>query len=260
MNEYPELDDLGIVAPEASDAWESEPWQEPMVEDPVIAPRLRAIGFHRYGDLYEVEDWDNQPVPWWLTEFNAGEGFCYRANWGTGMELAIVLVRGLLSGVKAGMVWTDYDAPHSHSGDAWESFGLLATTLDGVSYLCDAFPEPPSQSELDQMTYEPKPTYYAAKHAFRHIQRGALRRSINEVEGIEWVAFDNPDGSTVVYGLKSNDGDVEVELGDGAPTSMEVYVSTEGDYYREAGEFTLENGSGSVDLPGDSVFTLVGGP
>jgi O-glycosyl hydrolase len=261
MNEHPELDAVGIVAPEAAFVDDAEQWEEALLEDPLITARLRAIGFHRYGGYIEDRDRSDATVPWWLTEFNAAAGFCYEPSWEVALDLAGNLLSALESGVKAGLVWTDYDAPHSHSDDDWETFGLLQTSYDGLPYLCDAFPEPPSPSELDRMTYAPKPSYYAAKHAFRHVRPGALRRPLGPGAEGSMVAFDNLDGSTAVFGINFEGADeLELELGPGAPSSLRLYVSTAESQHEEAGTVTLQDGAGTVSIPAESVFTLVGGP
>ncbi len=117
----------------------------------------------------------------------------------------------------------------------------------------------PSNQQLDAIAYKPKPTYYAAKHAFRHIARGAQRIKADG-SGLLVVAFKNPDGTIVIYGRnegKSGDHAVTFAGNDALPPSMVPYVSASGSYDRRLDPVSVSDRNVSVTLPSDAVFTLV---
>src|SRR6185503_10494214 len=166
MGEFPELSGIMIVGPEAHAESVAAEWRPDLLDDPLVLGRLRAVSFHRYGAYPQTAEWQGVDPPMWLTELNDWDSYCYTVDWNNALNLAMNLIGGLQSGVTAGLVWTDYDAPHIHDNDNWETFGLLSASYRGSADLCTEFaPPPPSAAELDAITYAPKPTYQAMKHA-----------------------------------------------------------------------------------------------
>jgi hypothetical protein len=257
MDELAELDGIGIVAPDASSEGVANEWRDAMLADDTITARLSAVAFHRYGGYGGTSDRHRADPPQWLTEFNDWGGYCYIANWGHAMRLAGNLIGALESGVTAGLVWTDYDAPHSHDADQWETFGLLAAFFEGSDDLCARFRSPPDDAELDSIDYRPKPTYHAARHIYRYIARGAELLEIDA--DVVAVAFENTDGTIAVAGI--NEGGARtasITFADRSPGELTPHVSVDGDYHRAGAPIPVSSGAIELELPADSVFTLVG--
>jgi hypothetical protein len=263
MNSLPELDGIGLLAPDDASEAAGIGWRDAMATDDVIMARLRATDFHRYSGPETFANWDNANPPMWLSEFNSTWlSACYQTDWSMAFDLAGNLISALQSGVTAGLVWSDYDAPHSHQNDGWQTFGLFEGSLQGSSDLCAKFPggsDVPSNQQLDAISYKPKPTYYAAKHAFRHIARGAQRIDADGA-GLLVVAFKNPDGTIVVYGRndgKNGEHSVTFAGSDALPASMVPYVSASGSYDKRLDPVSVSDRNVSVTLPSNAVFTLV---
>jgi hypothetical protein len=204
-------------------------------------------------------DWHGVTPPQWMTEFNDLAGFCYVTSWDDGMQLAGNLFAALEAGVEAGMVWSDYDAPHSHQNDEWQTFGLLAGSYQGSSDLCTKFMSPPSQSQLDAITYAPKPTYYAAQHFFAYVQRGAGVVPVSDNQNqLRMLGFRNPDGTVAIVGQNEGfDGTWTLSIDGDNPGTMNMWVSKENSYDKAASAVTFKNGSASVMVPGYSMFSLL---
>jgi hypothetical protein len=263
MNHYPELDGILLVAPESAHEDTSAKLRDAIQDDPLVRPRLAAIGFHRYGGYSRTMDWSDADPPQWLTEFNDWDDYCYTADWGNAMNLAGNLVGALQSGVTAGLVWTDYDAPHSHDDDQWETFGLLASVYQGSDDLCDTFSKAPDDAQLDELTYEPKPTYYAMRQFFRYIRPGAVKVPLSiDADNVSAVAYRNVDGSTVVVGVNAGDTrDIDFTIeSDDVPGSLTPVVSSDGSYGDVGEPVALADGAGTVPLPASSVFTMTARP
>jgi hypothetical protein len=110
------------------------------------------------------------------------------------------------------------------------------------------------------MSYEPKATYYAARHAFRYIRPGAVRSNA-DAQGLDVVAYTNEDGSIAVFGQNVGPaGDFELTIGGDAalPGSFAVQVSSQGAYAEDGEPATPSGRSVTVSLPSNSVFSLLG--
>ena len=268
MDEFPELDDIAIVAPESSGEGYSVEFRDAVEGDPLVMSRLAALSFHRYGGHNLTNDWHDADPPQWLTEFNDSAafdepGYCFTTTWSNGLAVVGNLIGALQSGVTAGLVWTEYDAPHHHSGDRWETFGLLATTFEGSSDLCDVFTAQPSDEQLDAMTYEPKPMYHAVKHVYAYIKPGAVLLPLEKDGSSEIVAARNPDGSVAIVGLNQGDEqELTVQLPDELADQPAVpIVSTEGSPHVTGESLQPVDGQLTFEAPQDSVFTLlIGAP
>lgn len=259
MSQFPELDDLQLVTPETAGEDDSVTWRGALLGDAVVSKRLQAIGFHRYSGHDVGHDWHGVTPPQWMTEFNDLAGFCYTTSWDDGMQLAGNLFAALEAGAEAGMVWSDYDAPHAHQNDEWQSFGLLAGSYQGSSDLCTKFMNPPSQSQLDAITYAPKPTYYAAQHFFAYVERGADVVPVSDDQNqLRMLGFRNPDGTVAIVGQNEGfDGTWTIHIDGDNPGAMGLWLSKENSYDKAGSTVTFKNGSASVMVPGYSMFSLL---
>jgi hypothetical protein len=71
---------------------------------------------------------------------------CGQTTWAQGYELARGPVDLINAGMGAVMIWTEWDAPHSHDNDQWETFGLLQTEIAGCGMPCGKGSRGPTQS------------------------------------------------------------------------------------------------------------------
>ena len=262
MNAIPDLNGIRIVVSDSASEAGMITFRQAIQNDTVVQARLAATSFHRYSDASVWSTWNNSNPPVWLTEFNSTwQASCYTTTWTMGMQAVGNLVSALQNGITAGLAWSDYDAPHIHQDNEWQSFGLLATTYQGKSNLCGAFNNTqPADSVLDAMTYTPKPTYLALRHGFKWIRRGATRVTASDnSSSVDLVAYRNPDGSIAVFGRNTGGAaNVQVTLTTSSPpTSLTPRYTTATTTDQVGTTVSLANGVGTFALPAQSVFTLL---
>lgn len=268
MNALPDLAGIQLVVGEDG----SEPG---MIEtrgavqgDSLVMARTAATSFHRYSDADVWTQWNNASPPAWVTELNSPWlASCYVTTWTMGLQAAGNLISALQNGVTAGLAWSDYDAPHSHQNNTLQTFGLLEMHSGGqtAAQLCpDGFSDAqPSDTVLDAMTYTPKPTYWALRHAFKWIRPNASRIAASDSSSsVDLVAYLNADGTVAVFGRNTGStANVTVTLTMQSPPSYltpRVSTSTSTDVVGSA--VPLTNGQGVFSLPAQSVFTLLSSP
>jgi hypothetical protein len=263
MNAIPELDGIQLVVGEHNTELMSID-RPSLVADPLILARLAATSFHRY-DTAEVIDYKGANPPVFLTEFNSHwRASCYSTIWSYGLEAVTNVVAALQGGATAGLFWSDYDAPHIHQGDEWQTFGLLATNSGGLSeaQLCGHFLNTqPADSVLDAMTYTPKPTYAAVRHVFKWISPNASPITLS-ASGVSAVAYQNADGTIAVAGV-NNGGTVNSTITltmPNPPAYLTPRVSTATTTDVVGTPVPLTNGQGSFTFPASSVFSLLSSP
>jgi hypothetical protein len=263
MNELPELTGIQLVVSDSA----SEPgmitFRQAIQGDAVAQARLAATSFHRYSDASTWTTWNNSSPPVWLTEFNSTwVQSCYPTTWAMGMQAAGNLISALQNGVTAGLAWSDYDAPHVHQNNEWQSFGLLATTYQGNSNLCGAFNDAqPSDAALDAMTYTPKPTYLALRHAFKYIRPNATPITMTATGGVLAVAYKNADGTVAVFGRSSSATNSTITLTmSNPPAYLTPRITTATTTDVVGSPSALAGGQGVFSFPGFSVFTLLSSP
>ncbi|MGI9052504.1 MAG: glycoside hydrolase family 30 beta sandwich domain-containing protein [Ilumatobacteraceae bacterium] len=270
MNQFPQLDDIELVLPEASNEEWAADFRSAIKDDPAIVARLAATSFHRYGGYRKTGDWVDASPPMWLTEFNSSgpfqqDPFCYQVDWPDAMDAVGNLLGALQSGVTAGLFYSDVDAPHIHSDEKWESFGLLATTAEGDGDQCGRAGQP-SDAELDSFEYVPKPSFYALAHVMRYVRPGAVPVPVDGGgDDVTVIAFRNPDGSVAVVAQDRGDArsvDVQLDLdADGAgDRTWTPTVSTDGSYLVEGSSLAATGGAVTITMPPRSVVTLLSPP
>lgn len=270
MNALPELNGIQLSVGEDG----SEPGmimtRQAIANDSLVMARTAATSFHRYGDESlpaSYGDWRGSNPPVWMTESNSTWlSSCYDTTWTMGMQAAGNLLRALQNGVTAGLLWSDYDAPHRHQGDVMQTFGVLATTYQGKSgtQLCpDGLGDTqPSDAALDSMTYAPKPTYWALRPIIKWIRPNASPLAVTASGGVQTVAYLNADGTTVVAGRNGSgslNSTVTLTMSN-PPSYLTPRVSVSGSYDQIGSPVALSAGSGVFSLPGQSVFTLLSSP
>lgn len=260
MNTLPELAGIKLVVGEGGSEAGMIVTRQAAQNDTVVMGLTAATSYHRYSDenAQVFGDWRGSSPPVWLTEFNSTyNGTCYDTSWTRGMQAAGNLLLALQNGATAGLAWSDVDAPHAHQANEWQTFGLLEATKGGRkgAQLCDD--APPTDAELDAMTYAPKPTYLALRHAFRWIRPNATPITMTATGGVLAVAYRNADGTVAVFGRANSTVSSTVTLTMQNPPSYltpRITTSTSTDVV--GSPVPLTNGQGVVSLPGGSVFTL----
>src|SRR5262249_34558849 len=156
-------------------------------------------------------------------------------------------------------VWTEYDAPHSHSNDHWETFGLLQTSIPGVDLLCNTFtgfPREPTLAQLDSATYAPKATYVGFKHVAKFIQPGGTRIFADSPDpDLNTTGVLNPDCSVVVVGYnRGGAGSIALQVANvPAPLgTISVFASTATQSFATQTGIPVINGSATVSVAANS--------
>lgn len=203
---------------------------------------VSVAGMHCYGDfpLKPVRDFiaQNGLHHWsyWLTEYGdldqSGE-----KEWEVAAASTRRLLRGMIDGVQAAMVWDAYDNFHGHD-DGWSLYGLLRTGSKG---------------------YTPKKRYYAAKQIYRFVPPGAARIKVSSDDSnLLTAAFQTPQGDLTLVGLNEGEPlrlDVTVGLGTAAGKLLHLFLTSHTENCSLAYEFPLGE-KVRLTIPGESIFTL----
>ncbi len=216
----------------------------PILKDPEAMKQVAVFSLHQYGadkdslasEIEQVRQSAYPNTPVWLTEYgdlndqdpgpeNEWKSMCVKAT-----RRAL---RALNEGVSAALIWDAYDNFHKHD-QMMRYYGLMRNT--------------------DHL-YTPKKRYYAAKQLYRFVKPGAVRIGMTEQvpdpAKLAMTAFRNPDGSTVIVGVKEG-GPNRIEV-TGLDAKWDIYQTTRGlDCTR------TDTGAGpAIQLADDSVFTMV---
>ena len=216
----------------------------PILKDPEAMKQVAVFSLHQYGadkdslasEIEQVRQSAYPNTPVWLTEYgdlndqdpgpeNEWKSMCVKAT-----RRAL---RALNEGVSAALIWDAYDNFHEHD-QMMRYYGLMRNT--------------------DHL-YTPKKRYYAAKQLYRFVKPGAVRIGMTEQvpdpAKLAMTAFRNPDGSTVIVGVKEG-GPNRIEV-TGLDAKWDIYQTTRGlDCTR------TDTGAGpAIQLADDSVFTMV---
>jgi hypothetical protein len=265
MNAIPELAGIQLVVGEHANVEGMVGDRSTLLVDPVIAARLAATSFHRYDDAVATS-WSGSNPPVFLSEFNAPSpgGNCFTTTWAMAMQATGNLISALQGGVTAGLAWSDFDAPHVHQFDEFQTWGLLATHSGSLSEsgLCGHFNNTqPADSVLDAMTYTPKPTYWALRHAMHWIRANASPITMSATGGVLAVAYRNADNTVAVFGRTNSATSSTVTLTmQNPPSYLTPRISVSGSYDQVGAAVPMTSGQGTFSLPGSSVFTLLSSP
>ncbi|MFN7997005.1 MAG: glycoside hydrolase family 30 beta sandwich domain-containing protein [Bryobacteraceae bacterium] len=216
----------------------------PILKDPEAMKQVAVFSEHQYGvfrdslapemDLIRRSAYPN--IPLWLTEYgdlndedpgpeNEWKSMCVKATQR--------VLRALNDGASAALFWDAYDNFHEHD-QLMRYYGLMRNT--------------------DHL-YAPKKRYYAAKQLYHFVKPGAVRigltAQVADPAKLMMSAYHNPDGSTVIVGVKTG-GPNHLEV-TGIEGKWDVYQTTR---YLDCTRTDTAAGP-SVQLAEDSVFTLV---
>ena len=177
------LDDVKLVVPEQ--AMYNLDYVRELMKRKSLDNRIAVFSMHAYYnyDPHELIDeiktsLSHKNARCWMGEFGVldqGGGYEDYIAW----QSAERLLHLLENGMNAAIYWDAYDNYHDHD-DSWTTFGLLKNTWDA---------------------YVPKKRYYALKHIFRYVKRGAERIGVScSMQEIRTVAFED-NGQLTVTGM-----------------------------------------------------------
>jgi hypothetical protein len=243
------LGDVRLVVAEQCDLQNN--YIGPILESKELMSQVGAFGFHSYGDdplTLQVERLNRskyaQSVRLWLTEYGDLDDLDRSAanDW-TGFSLAATTraLRAINQGASAALFWDAYDNYHEHYPRL--TFYGLMQNADHV--------------------YSPKKRYYAAKQLYHFVRHGAQRvaSSADSNNLLVSAFYDGARGEVVLVGLKQGGPDrVEIRLtgSDGMPPHWDLYQTTRRLNCAKTDEVRGNAGVLRVDMPGDSIFTLIG--
>lgn len=162
-----------------------EPWSPmSMLADATARQYVSGVAWHCYAGDVAVQSQVAQHFPAldvWLTECSGGE---WKPHWAETLPwlTRTLIIGGTRHGARGVLMWNlALDPEHGpHLGGCKDCRGIV--TID-----------PKDGTVTRNMEY------YAFGHASRFVQQGARRvDSTGELEGLDHVAFTNPDGSTVL--------------------------------------------------------------
>jgi len=233
------LGDIGFVA--VDQGHYNLDYLQPIAASEKLREKVAAAGMHCYSDfsLTAVRDFIIQnKLNWsyWLTEYGDLDQSGER-EWEVALLSTRRLLRGLLDGVQAAMVWDAYDNWHGHD-DSWSLYGLLRTG--------------------SKRRYTPKKRYYAAKQIYRFVPPGAVRIDTSSDDpDLLATAFQTLQGDLTLVGLNERGPlrlDVTIE-GSSAGKMLRFLLTSRSEDCNLVGEFPLGERF-RLTIPGESIFTL----
>ncbi|MGI9071568.1 MAG: hypothetical protein ACR2JB_09710 [Bryobacteraceae bacterium] len=243
------LGDVRLVVAEQCDLQNN--YIGPILESNDLMNQVGAFGFHSYGSdsltpqVGRLNRTKYAPfVRVWLTEYgDLNDLDRSAANDWTGFSLAAArrALRAINEGASATLFWDAYDNYHEHY-PRFTYYGLMQNA-DHV--------------------YSPKKRYYAAKQLYHFVRPGARRiASSTDSSNLLLSAFyDGARGEVVLVGVKQggpNRAEIHLTGLDRLPARWDLYQTTQQLNCVKTDEIGVKDGVVQVDLPGDSIFTLVG--
>ncbi|NRR28751.1 glycosyl hydrolase [Oxalobacteraceae bacterium] len=197
--------------------WDQAGAAQAVLGNPLAAPYIAALAWHCYGGQVTAQETLHAAFPaqgHWISDCSGGQ---WAPSWRDGLLhiAGKVIVDGARHWARAivlgNLALDEQGGPHL--GGCRNCRGLLTIPLDGGAPLRNV-------------------EYYALGHASRFVQPGALRIASNSrQQGVDHVAFANPDGSLVLIAVNPAD----------SPRGIAVRLGNQGFRYR---------------LPGASVATF----
>jgi hypothetical protein len=234
------LEDLGFVA--VDQGHYNLDYLQPIAASEKLREKVAAAGMHCYSDfpLTTVRDFITQNrLNWsyWLTEYGDLDQSGER-EWEVALLSTRRLLRGILDGVQAAMVWDAYDNWHGHD-DSWSIYGLLRTG--------------------SKRRYTPKKRYYAAKQIYRFVQPGAIRIATSGDGSCPLVAaFQMSRGDLTLVGLNEEKPlrlDIVIKESKATARMLRLFLTNRSEDCQLTCEFPFAE-QFRLTIPGESIFTL----
>jgi hypothetical protein len=257
------LSDVRFVGPDLAVTTGGTNWLPDLLSDSTVMSKLGHYGTHSYGCCGSHSELLSNFVAhsaypnrtFWMTEFNVDCYSCQYASagtnsWGYARAQAEYLLSYLSFGASAAFVWDACDSPYLNNSDDgihWTFWGLFAvSTTNNVP-----------------KTYTPRKGFYTLSQITKYVKPGALRIAVSGVSSpIQVLAFYHRDRHELaITGVNSSSNTTTLSatlLSLAGITNLNLTYTTTSDNLRDGGSVPVSNGTFSVAVPGDSVFTLVG--
>jgi len=256
------VNNLSFVAPDRSNGDYGYDFMPEMMADATLMARVKHFGTHSYadGDGYTPAAYNfinNSAYAdrrLWVTEFNrwcpgCDAGQLGNYGWDYTRATAEHLIRHLQNGASAAFVWEGYDSIYAHHFGAWGFWGLFAV----------------NNTSATVKTYTARKHFYTVAQVSKWVRPGAQRIGIG---GSTWpfsplAAFKHDELKRVTIVGVNNGGTTQL-TGTLASlpetTEIELFYTTASANLVSGGRTAVSNGSFSMSIPGDCVFTLTSAP
>jgi O-glycosyl hydrolase len=252
------LSDVRLVGPDLSSG-EGTTFMPEMLADSTVMAKLAHFGIHSYsgygGDtplVYDfVQQTDYSDRKLWVTEYNVWCPVCEYGDQGTNdwdyfVGTADYLLNHLDSGASAGLVWEGYDSYYPHHS-RWSFWGLL-----GVD-------DPNAVS----LTYTPRKNFFTLAQIAKFVRPGAVRLGVDGLDDpFELLAFYHSNlGQLTLTGINTDGNPASLSgtlQGLPAISSLEFYYTSSNTNLCHSAPISVSNGTFSLTVPGNAVFTLTG--
>lgn len=254
------LGDIRFVAPDLAGG--GSDYLPELLGDPVVMAKLDHFGLHSYSgggggsggiaDLIAASPYPDRSF--WMTEFNV---WCPTCDGGIPGTYDWDYTRGTLeylldhidNGAAAGIVWEGYDSSYAHHEAPWSFWGLLQ--VDNVNAAVK--------------TYSPRKNFYTVAQISRFVAAGDVRIGVTTTQaGLRLQAFTRPSsGGVAVVGINEESGPrtITVDVSQlPAVTRLQLVQTTASLSLDYGPALAVAGGQVTVDVAGDSVFTLTSEP
>lgn len=250
------MGNIRIVAPDNANAGIAlKEFIPAMMKDSLVMSKVAHLGFHSYGGYFAgLKEWlQNSSYPgstFWFTEWNAwcngcDEGIPGDYNYAFAAKSTGFLLDLLKNGAQAAIAWEAYDSYYEHHAPSPFSYwGLLAY-------------------DPEKKTYHPRKNFYAFQQVSRFVMPGAWQVSAStSADSLTVVAFYHPEDKTLtIVGI--NRGKTAVTLDTSLENlpgvrKLEMYHTDSAVNVHADGPVPARDGSLSVVVPADCIFTLTG--
>jgi O-glycosyl hydrolase len=258
------MGDLRFSGPDLSNT--STAWLSAMMTDPVVMAKLAHFGLHSYlgstPDATGVYNFIQQSVytnlHFWMTEFNVWCQSCAYSgvgdnSWAYARGTATCLLNHLAKGASAGLVWEGYDSQLTdfnattggNNPPHWSCWGLFAVD------------DPNAVTK----TYTPRKGFYTVAQIAKFVRPGAQQIDVSgSTARLTLLAFYNTNsGQLTLTGANTNSSAASLSCAlTSLPAipSLDLYYTSSTTNLCYGGSVSLTNGTFSVVVPADCVFTL----
>ncbi len=225
-------------------------YTDPILKDDELMKQVGAFTFHTYGEdsvgpqVERVKASKYSQVPVWLTEYGDLNDLdsTFENQW---KKFSLAANRRALTALNQGASALFYF-------DAFDDYEECAKRLCYYGLFRSA-----------GHVYSPKKSYFATRQLYHFVRPGSQRIAHSaDVPGLTISAFsDASTHSLIVVGVKEggpNRLELVVPAGDEAPTRWDLYQTTRNVDCVKTDTITVQSGVAHIDLPDESVFTLVG--
>ena len=249
------MGDVELVGPETTSF--SQYFTTAMLGDPVVMAHVRRFSYHSYsgccagdvtgtiaGSAYGdrqvwLGEWSQSRTDGWLDN-----GQQVADEWTFAREMTNDLLIHLAGGVSAALAWDAWDNWHEHQPCCPIShWGQVAKDASGV--------------------YQPKKRYFSNEQVFRFIRPGMTRIGATSADpNVRVLAFADAQGVTLV-GRNATAGAITLSAtlsGTTPVAGFAQYRTSASDNFARGTDVPVAAGGFSVDVPGDTFFTLTSAP